>query len=179
MYFSSRIEAWLIRECFRRLRKHFRRVRYQRLVDLLGLYSTDYFVLDFGGGRASFFAEQFPRPERIVLLDINYQFALQAKHHCPGIHIVVGDGERLPLADRSVGATVCNSVIEHISHPDKLAGEIRRVSRAYFVQTPAGTFPIETHSFIAIPFYHMIWGSTTLWRGVCLAGQAEAQQLLH
>ncbi len=156
MYFSTHAGARLIRGWFQRLRRYFRQRRYHRIVDLLELYSSNRLILDLGGGRTSFFTEMFPRPEQIVLLDINYQFALEAKRRRPDIHIVVGDGERLPFADHWMEATICNSVIEHTNHPEKLAEEICRVSQAYFVQTPNGTFPMETHSFIAIPFYHSI-----------------------
>jgi hypothetical protein len=55
-----------------------------------------------------------------------------------------------------VDVTTCNSVIEHVDDPDALAAEVRRVSWGYFLQTPHGGFPLETHSFIAIPFYNLI-----------------------
>jgi len=138
------------------LRWRFRQQRYQQIVDLLKLYSSEGFTLDLGGGPASFFAANFPEPARVMLLDYDYQLTLRAKRQCPGIHVVVGDGERLPFADHLFEAAICNSVIEHVSHPELLAQEIRRVSRAYFLQTPDGMFPLETHSFVAIPFYQWV-----------------------
>ncbi len=157
----------VIRGWIGHLRRHFRQKRYQQVVNLLGLYSSEGFVLDLGGGPASFFAAVFPQPERVVLLDCSYQLVLQAKHRHPDVCAVVGDGERLPFADHSMAATVCNSVIEHVNHPDQLAQEIRRVSYAYFLQTPDGAFPVETHSFVAIPFYRWVpweWGRRFLCR---------------
>ena len=118
--------------------------------------SSDGFVLDLGGGPASFFAAMFPRPEQIILLDIAYNAAHQAKQKQPSLHVIVADGDRLPLGDDSIEMTVCNSVIDHVADPDALAAEIHRVSQSYFLQTPNGSFPLETHSFIAIPFYNFI-----------------------
>jgi hypothetical protein len=39
-----------------------------------------------------------------------------------------------------------------------VAAEIRRVGQSYFVQTPNGDFPLETHSFVGMPLYnHIPW----------------------
>ena len=89
-------------------------------------------------------------------MDIAYNAAHLAKRKQPALHVIVADGDRLPLGDGSIEMTVCNSVIEHVDNPDALATEIRRVSQGYFLQTPNGDFPLETHSFIAIPFYNFI-----------------------
>ena len=132
----------------------------------MGIESLAGFILDLGGGPASFFAAMFPRPEQIILVDIDCNRACQAKRKQSALHVIVADGGRLPLADCSIEMTVCNSVIEHIDDPDALAAEVRRVSQGYFLQTPNGDFPLETHSFIAIPFYNYIpW--VRLRRFVC------------
>jgi len=43
--------------------------------------------------------------------------------------LVAGDALRLPLADESVDALVCLSVLEHVAALDRAAEEIRRVLR--------------------------------------------------
>jgi ubiquinone/menaquinone biosynthesis C-methylase UbiE len=121
----------------------------------MGIELLTDFILDLGGGPASFFAAMFPRPEQVILVDVDYKRACQAKRK-QSAHVIVADGERLPLADCSVDMTVCNAVIEHVDNHDVLAAEIRRVSRGYFQQTPYKGFPLETHSFIALPFYNFI-----------------------
>ena len=146
----------MIRKIIGLLRRRSRRRRYLRIRDLIGIESLPGLILDLGGGPASFFAAMFPRPEQVILLDIDYNRACQARRRQSTLHVIVSDGERLPLSDRSVDVTICNSVIEHVDDPDALATEIRRVSRSYFSQTPNGDFPLETHSFIAIPFYNFI-----------------------
>jgi ubiquinone/menaquinone biosynthesis C-methylase UbiE len=149
------------------LRRWFRQRRYQQIVNLLKLHSSEGLILDLGGGPASFFSALFDNRTRVVLFDCDCNLALRAKYQYPDIRVVIGDGERLPFADHSIEATVCNSVIEHVNYPGRLAQEIRRVSSTYFLQTPNGAFPVETHSFVAIPFYHWIpfeWGRKLLCR---------------
>lgn len=113
-------------------------------------------ILDLGGGRASFLADMFPEPQRILHLDIRYDSARQARQSQAVVPVVVADGTRLPLADRSIGLTICNSTIEHVPAPAALAAEIRRVSHGYFVQTPHAGFPLELHSAVPIPFYSLL-----------------------
>lgn len=154
----------MLRRVVRWLRQRFRRQRYAYIRDIMGVDGLTEFMVDLGGGRASFFAAMAPEPTRVLLVDIGYDRVWEARHRQPSVHAVVGDGAHLPLADHSMGLVVCNSVIEHVDDPDGLAAEIRRVGRSYFVQTPNGDFPLETHSFIGIPFYKYIpWQS---WRGL-------------
>jgi ubiquinone/menaquinone biosynthesis C-methylase UbiE len=156
----------VVKRVFSFLRQHFRRKRYKQIQALINIESTFGFILDLGGGPASFFAAMFPRPEQIILVDINEKLAGRAKKIRPEMHIIVADAGRLPLANQSINTTVSNSVIEHVDAPDRLAEEILRVSLSYFLQTPNGDFPLETHSFIAIPFYnYMPW--VWLRRYVC------------
>lgn len=162
----------MIRRVFGAFRQRFRRRRYLRIRDLVEIESLAGFILDLGGGPASFFAAMFPKPEQVILVDIDYNQACRAKRNQSALHIIVADGGRLPLADCSVDITVCNSVIEHVDDPAALAAEIRRVSWGYFLQTPNGGFPLETHSFVAIPFYNYLpW--VKLRRFVCKMFRAD------
>jgi SAM-dependent methyltransferase len=144
-------KAWW--QIFALLRQHSRQKRYLKIQELMKPEHLSGFILDLGGGPASFFAALFPEQSRVILVDISYDEVLIAKQRYPLLSVIVADGKHLPLADRSIDLTVCNSVIEHVDDPKALAIEIRRVSRNYFLQTPHGGFPLETHSFIPIPFY--------------------------
>jgi len=42
---------------------------------------------------------------------------------------IVADVSRLPLKDRSVDGVICQSLLEHVSDPDKILSEIKRVLR--------------------------------------------------
>ena len=146
----------MIRRAFAFIRLYFRRRRYLRIQEVVGIERAAGFILDLGSGAASFLADMFPRPEQIILLDIDYKRASMAKRIHPALHIIVADGKHLPLADSSVAMTICNSVIEHVDDQDILAAEICRVSQGYFLQTPYKGFPVETHSFIGLPFYNVM-----------------------
>lgn len=70
---------------------------------------------------------------------------------------VVADGTDLPYEDNHFDIVFSNSVIEHLGSWEsqvKFAGEIKRVSQQYFLQTPDKRFFIEPH-YLA-PFIHWL-----------------------
>lgn len=142
-----------VRRLVERIRQRGRRKRHRTIASALDLDGAEGVILDLGGGAARYFARMHPRPEQVVLVDVDHDVARRAAELVPGLRVVVADGARLPFADGAVRATVCNSVIEHVEDPDGLAREIERVSASYFVQTPNGRFVLEPHSFVPIPFY--------------------------
>jgi len=66
-----------------------------------------------------------------------------------GIAVMRGDACDLQdVGDRAFDIAFSNSVIEHVGGVDRqraMAGEIRRVARRYWVQTPNRYFPLEPH----------------------------------
>jgi len=60
------------------------------------------------------------------------------------------DARRLCFKDYEFDVVFSNSVIEHIHTDDheRVADDIRRVGRAYWVQTPNYYFPIEPHALL-------------------------------
>jgi hypothetical protein len=70
---------------------------------------------------------------------------------------ILGDGRMLPFGDKTFDIVYSNSVIEHVGSFDDqtaFAREVRRVGKAYFVQTPDRHFPVEPH-FVG-PFIHYL-----------------------
>jgi hypothetical protein len=66
-----------------------------------------------------------------------------------------GDARNLDADDQSYDLVHSNSVIEHVGgwlDMTAMAKEVRRVGRSGWVQTPAWSFPIETH--FRAPFLH-------------------------
>ena len=58
------------------------------------------------------------------------------------------------FSDKSFDVAYSNSVIEHVGNDanvEKFANEVKRLGKAYWVQTPSKKFPIEPHS--GVPFF--------------------------
>ena len=98
----------------------------------------------------------------------------------PGEFVRADATQRLPFDDGAFDLAYSNSVVEHLP-PDRrqaFAAELRRVSRGWWVQTPALSFPIEPHALL--PFAH--WLPVALrkpyWR-LGVAGEWEDAQLLR
>lgn len=63
------------------------------------------------------------------------------------LRIQLYDGQHIPFEDRRFDLVICNSVIEHVppARRAQLAGELARVGKRLYVQTPAKEFPVEVH----------------------------------
>lgn len=71
---------------------------------------------------------------------------------------VIGDGCDLSeWEDDAFDIAHSNSVLEHVGdwdHVARFAGEIRRVARSYYIQTPHFWFPVEPHCMM--PLFHWL-----------------------
>lgn len=150
------------------VRERFQAQRANLFLDLVQP-QHDIAILDLGGGSGHFPARIRDRIRaRFTVADIESRHAHAAQGH--GLHFVLleEDGP-LPFKDDEFDVVFCNSVIEHVTLPKELclermdqrewrsrswdrqkqfADEIRRISKAYFVQTPHKGFPIEAHSWL-------------------------------
>jgi SAM-dependent methyltransferase len=105
----------------------------------------------------------------------------------PGPFVRADAAAGLPFADGEFDLVYCSSVIEHVPPARRaaFAAEIRRVGRAWFVQTPAFSFPIEPHSLL--PAAHWLprrlrmlyWrlGAAGEWEEISLLRRAEMEAL--
>lgn len=116
--------------------------------------------LDLGGGPGSYLLTQLetleqPTP-RVILLDTGENELRDARARFPNVLCVQADGEKLPFCSNAFDLVFCNSVIEHVAHPQTLAAEIHRTGRRFFVQTPNEQFPLESHSHVPLPFFRRL-----------------------
>ena len=105
----------------------------------------------------------------------------------PGPFVRADATARLPFADDEFDLVYCSSVIEHVPPAQRaaFAAEAQRVGRAWFVQTPARSFPIEPHALL--PFAHWLpaglrrryWrlGVAGDWEEIALLRRAEMEAL--
>lgn len=112
-------------------------------------------LLDLGGGSVVFPPVLASQRNRIIIADISINHLQSVGERLPEATLVLADGRDMPFADESIGCVFCNSVVEHVDQPAKMAKEIARIGRSYFVQTPNRSFPLEMHSVIPIPLYHL------------------------
>jgi SAM-dependent methyltransferase len=133
-------------------------------------------LLDLGGGDGTLAARIVRRvPLEVVVADIDERRRLARERHGFDEVALEADGP-LPFADAAFDIVLCNSVIEHVTLPKDecrdariaeaewrarafarqraFAQEIRRVGRAYFVQTPHRAFPIDAHTWL--PFTNFL-----------------------
>jgi len=95
---------------------------------------------------------------------------LVARPEYAGAFVQADATQRLPFDDGAFDLAYSSSVIEHVEPGRRaaFAAEVRRVSRGFFVQTPAWSFPIEPHALL--PFAH--WLAPTLRRPYWRLGAA-------
>lgn len=127
-------------------------------------------ILDLGGGDGGALARLYPHPENIILADIDKaKIDYGVKEYGLRGSLLLDESGDIPLESKSVDIVFCNSVIEHatVDKKDKwnlksgtrfkklalqrqarMAREIMRVGRKYWVQTPYRHFLFETHTWL-------------------------------
>jgi hypothetical protein len=112
-------------------------------------------ILDIGGTEDYWKSMGFELNNKteIVLLNL---YEKEVRH--PGFKSIKGDACNLEgIADKSYDLVFSNSVIEHLFTQEnqiKMANEIQRVGKNYFIQTPNKYFPIEPHW--VFPFFQFL-----------------------
>ena len=127
-------------------------------------------VLDLGGGTGSHFHSIFPDHRKVIIADVLEDDLKLAREEYGYETVQLPDGdETLPFGDKELDVVFCSSVLEHVTGPKDevewtkdgahfeavgrkhqwaFAGEIRRIAKRYYVQTPYRYFIIESHSWL-------------------------------
>jgi hypothetical protein len=154
--------------------------RFASLSALLDLLPRPVRILDVGGD-ATFWTDGAAAGwEDVQLTVLNLQ---PQPGGVSSIHKIQADARALPfLPDCSFDVAFSNSVIEHVGDWDdqkRMAVEIQRVGKHYFVQTPSRWFPLEPHflfpAFQFLPFSWRVWIASRYKAGwYCHPGNLEA-----
>ena len=108
-------------------------------------------ILDVGGTDYFWKNSRIPNLPGVTITLLNLHLE-QSSH--PNILACQGDATDMkPFENKSFDLVFSNSVIEHLytlESQQKMADEIQRVGKHYFIQTPYKYFPIEAH--YALPF---------------------------
>ncbi len=134
-----------------------RMARMQIFKNLLSKVERPVRILDVGGTEQFWSKLEFS--EQDVHISCVNLFPFEPTR--PDITSIQGDATNMPqFDDNSFDIVFSNSVIEHVStfeNQMKMANEIRRIGKRYFVQTPNRYFPMEPHfmriywQFIPVP----------------------------
>jgi 2-polyprenyl-6-hydroxyphenyl methylase / 3-demethylubiquinone-9 3-methyltransferase len=121
---------------------------YRTVLERLGIDPHDQPTLDVGCG-GGFLAEEFARLGcRVMGVDPSAPSLVTARAHATQsgltINYRVGAGEALPCADAAFTIVYCCDVLEHVSDPRQVIGEIARVLK------PGGIFLYDTINRTAI-----------------------------
>jgi SAM-dependent methyltransferase len=112
-------------------------------------------ILDVGGSEDEWKTVSFVNQPDIEITIINIR-AHETSYK--NVTFVVGDARDMrQFADRQFDFVYSNSVIEHVGGPEgsrRMAQEVCRVGKRYFVQTPNRYFPIEPH--FVFPFFQFL-----------------------
>jgi hypothetical protein len=126
-----------------------RRRRFAMLSRLLARVPRPLRILDVGGTQGYWDAVAPDGLDGAHIVLLNQQAPAVTR---PGFEGRAGDARAMPqFADGSFDLVFTNSVIEHVGSRDdqhRMADEIRRVGRRYYVQTPNRWFPIEPHFLV-------------------------------
>lgn len=123
----------------------FRRRRYGFFRYLLSRLDRPVRVLDIGGTDSFWkvIADVSDAGLIVTLLNIHAEIVSS-----PAFTGMAGDARSIPFEDMSFDVVFSNSVIEHVGGYEdqkRMADEVRRLGKCYFIQTPNRFFPIEPH----------------------------------
>lgn len=138
----------------------FRSKRFQFFLSLIADLPRPLRILDIGGTHAFWKAMGFNEDQVfITILNLTEQPVTGNNFSS-----VAGNALQLDFPDQSFDIVFSNSVIEHLftrENQIKMAAEVQRVGKYYFIQTPNYWFPLEPHWLF--PFFQFLPISFRVW----------------
>lgn len=149
--------------------------RFERFQALVAELPRPVRILDVGGTNEFWESRGWADRDDYQITTLNV-FAEEKRH--ANVNPVAGDATNLvEYADKSFDVVFSNSVIEHLftlENQRRMAREVQRVGKAYWVQTPNFWFPMEPHfhvpgwQWMPVPArVAMLRRRRCGWRGPC------------
>ncbi len=115
-------------------------------------------ILDIGGLESFWTNRGYGNDADFQITILNLE---KGKTACSNFTSLAGDATNLSsIGDKEFDVAFSNSVIEHLytfENQNLMAGEVQRVGKYHFIQTPNKYFPIEPH--YVLPFFDFLPGS--------------------
>lgn len=95
----------------------------------------------------------YPWKNNVSAINLSSEHISLIKQYYPEVDVQVGDACNLPWEDKHFDIVYSNAVIEHLGtfeRQKKMATEIMRVGKSWFVTTPNRWYPFEFH--LRLPF---------------------------
>lgn len=135
---------------FNRLSQRSRRIKMDLLQRHLALKGQER-ILDIGSqvdNQSRQVLERFDDKRRITAVNImpEHLHAIAAAY--PGVRTVLADARSMPFRDGEFDVVYSNAVIEHVgdfADQRRMADEVRRVGKRWFLTTPNRWYPFEFH----------------------------------
>lgn len=139
-----------------------RRRRFEFFRNLVEYLPRPLSILDIGGDPTFWQRAEFGNEPGVSFTLVN----LYPLNNLPAhMNSLVGDARHLPqFSDQEFDIVFSNSTIEHVgdfSDQERMAQEVRRVGKRYFVQTPNRYFPIEPH--FLFPYFQFLPIPARVW----------------
>ena len=148
---------------FHALVTYLRKRRFSFFRALVGPVPRPIRILDIGG--TQYFWEKMEFVEEDVTITLLNFDPKEVQVTYKNLSGVLGDARDMrQFRDNEFDVAFSNSVIEHVGNYEdqrKMANEVRRVAKRYFVETPNRYFPIEPH-FI-FPFFQFLPRAIRAW----------------
>jgi 2-polyprenyl-3-methyl-5-hydroxy-6-metoxy-1,4-benzoquinol methylase len=143
------------------LGNYFRNKRFVFFENKLRKLSKPIRILDVGGVEEFWANRNFVNKDDYQITCVNLKSFKPTSHN---IKSAIGDATNLDFSDNEFDVIFSNSVIEHLytyENQVKMAKEVVRLGKHYFVQTPNKKFFIEPH--YVVPFFQFIPRSMAYW----------------